>query len=240
MRNETISYRDGDADLRGQLYFDETKTGKRPGILVMPPGSGLGEHSKERAQRLAKLGYVALAGDPFGGGAVAGNYEEAEKFAALFRDDALRFRQRVRVSLDALAARPEVDSTRMGAIGFCMGGTFVLELARSGAPVKGVVTFHGLLEAKRPAQAGEIKAKVLVCNGAEDPLVPQTAIDGFTAEMTAAQVDWQIINYAGAKHSFTNPLAGNYGRPDLAYHEHADTHSWTAMTRFFADLFSVR
>lgn len=238
MHNETVNYRDGDAQLRGQFYYDATTAGRRPGILVMPPGSGLGEHSKERAQRLAKLGYAALAADPFGGGAVAGNYEEAEKFAALFKDDAARFRQRVRASLDALAARPEVDATRMGAIGFCMGGTFVLELARSGAPVAGVVTFHGLLEAKRPARAGEIKAKILVCNGADDPFVPQSAIDGFTAEMTAAQVDWQIISYAGAKHSFTNPLAGDYGRPGLAYHPHADTHSWTAMTRFFSDLFA--
>jgi dienelactone hydrolase len=144
----------------------------------------------------------------------------------------------VRASLDALLARPEVDAGRIGAIGFCMGGTFVLELARSGAPVAGVVTFHGLLEAKRAAQAGEMKAKVLVCNGADDPFVPQAAIDGFTAEMKAAEVEWQIVNYPGAKHSFTNPQAGNYNRPGLAYDQHADTHSWTAMTRFFADLFA--
>src|SRR5260370_16895834 len=142
MKTETIEYRDGDVALRGFLAFDDQKSNRRPGVLVMPEAFGLGSHAKQRAERLAQLGYVAIAGDPYGNGIELNDLQEAMKYAGALREDPAKFRKRARVALDKLASLPQVDPNRLAAIGYCMGGTFSLELARDGAPLNGVLSFH--------------------------------------------------------------------------------------------------
>jgi dienelactone hydrolase len=238
MKTERIEYQDGTVTLRGFLAYDDTKTGKRPGILVMPEAFGLGTHAKERAERLAALGYVALAGDPYGNGAEYNDLQEAIKHVGTLREDPAKFRQRGRVALDKLASLAQVDPTRLAAIGYCMGGTFALELARDGAPLKGIVSFHGGLETQQPAASGQVKAKILVCTGADDPFVPVAQVNALADEMTKANADWQIISYGGTVHSFTNPEAGKVGMEGIAYNKSADERSWKAMTAFFDEIFA--
>ena len=238
MKTETIEYKDGDVTLRGYLAFDEKKSGKRPAVLVMPEALGLGAQAKKRAERLAELGYVALAGDPYGNGLELATVEEAIQLAGKLFADLGKARQRARVALDKLASLPQADPSRMAAIGFCMGGTFGLELARDGAPLKGVVTFHSGLQTQRPA-ADKINAKILINTGADDPMVPFEHVKAFADEMTKAGADWQIISYGGTKHSFTNPDADSAGMPAaLAYNKLADERSWRAMKSFFEEIFA--
>lgn len=237
MKTESIEYRDGDVTLKGYLAFDDQTSHKRPGILVMPEAFGLGAHAKERAVRLAALGYVALAADPYGNGLEVTDLQEAIKLAGALREDPTKFRQRARVALDKLASLPQVDASQLAMIGYCMGGTFSLELARDGAPLKGVVSFHGGLETQRPAAAGQIKAKILVCHGADDPFVPPAQVNAFAEEMTKAGADWQVISYGGTVHSFTNPNAGSVGTPGIAYNKQTDERSWKAMRAFFDEIF---
>jgi dienelactone hydrolase len=238
MKTQSIEYKDGDVTLRGFLAFDDQTSAKRPGILVMPEAFGLGAHAKERAERLAALGYVALAGDPYGNGLETTDLQEAIKHASALREDPAKFRQRARVALDKLASLPQVDASRLAAIGFCMGGTFSLELARDGAPLRGIVSFHGGLETQRPAEAGQVKAKILVCHGADDPFVPMTQVTALTEELTKAKADWQIISYGGTVHSFTNPEADSVGVAGLGYNKLTDERSWKAMVSFFEEVFA--
>ena len=237
MKTETINYRDGDVNLRGFLAYDETLSGKRPGILVMPEAFGLGAHARQRAQRLAELGYVALAGDPYGNGFEAKDLQEAIQRATELMQEPGKLRKRGHAALDTLAALPQVDSGRLAAIGFCMGGTFSLELARDSAPLKGIVSFHGGLGTQHPADKGQVKARILVCTGAEDPFVPADQVTAFQNEMTQAGADWQVISYGGTKHSFTNPEADSIGNPGLAYNKLTDERSWKAMASFFEEIF---
>ena len=239
MKTENLQYKDGDVTLHGFVAYDDKASGKRPGILVMPEAFGLGPHAKQRAERLAQLGYVALAGDPYGNGLIAKDLQEAMKHAGPLREDPAKFRQRGRVALEKLASLPQVDPNRLAAIGYCMGGTFALELARDGAALRGAVSFHGGLETKRPAAPGAIKAKLLVCTGADDPFVPVTQVNAFAEEMTKTGADWQIVSYGGTVHSFTNPDAASAGVPGLAYNKLADERSWQAMTSFFKEIFGA-
>jgi dienelactone hydrolase len=238
MKTETVEYKDGDVTLRGYLAYDDKKSGKRPGVLVMPEAFGLGEHAKKRAERLAELGYVAFAGDPYGNGIELSNLQDAMKHAGpLFADPAI-LRKRGRVALDYLASGSQTDASRLAAIGFCMGGTFSLELARDGAPLKGIVSFHGGLQTQRPAEAGKVKAKILVCTGADDTLIPVEQVNAFEAEMKKAGADWQVITYGGAKHSFTNPNSDSLGMPGIGYNKLVDMRSWRALTDFFEEIFA--
>jgi dienelactone hydrolase len=238
MKTETIEYKDGDVTLRGYLAYDEKKSGKRPGVLVMPEAFGLGEHAKKRAERLAELGYVAFAGDPYGNGVEVSSLPEAMKLATPLFGDPSKLRQRGRASLDRLASFSQVDAGRLAAIGFCMGGTFSLELARDGAPLKGIVSFHGGLQTQRPAEAGKVKTKILVCTGADDTLIPVEQVNAFEAEMKTAGADWQVITYGGAKHSFTNPNSDSIGMPGIGYNKLVDARSWKAMADFFEEIFA--
>src|SRR6516162_5099631 len=156
MQTETVDYRDGEVTLRGYLVYDETLPEKRPGVLVMPGGFGLGRNAKGRTEMLSRMGYVALAGDPYGGGIEIDDLKEVMKQVTDLRADTAKFRRRAKVALDRLIAMPQVDPSRVAAIGYCLGGTFVLELARDGAPLAGVVTFHGGLETKSPATPGMV------------------------------------------------------------------------------------
>jgi dienelactone hydrolase len=237
MKTQSIEYEDGNVTLRGFVAFDDATSHQRPGVLVMPEAFGLGTHATQRAERLASLGYVALAGDPYGNGLEVTDLQEAIKYASALREDPTTFRQRARVALDTLASLPQVDASRLAAIGYCLGGTFALELARDGAPLRGVVSFHGGLETPRPAVAGQVKAKILVCTGADDPFVPVAQVNALAEEMTQAQADWQIMSYGGTVHSFTNPDADRVGVPGIAYNRLADERSWKAMATFFEEIF---
>ena len=237
MKTQSIEYQDGDITLRGFLAYDETQSGQRPGILVMPGGFGLGGNAKRRAEMLAALGYVAFAGDPYGNGIEIDAIDEVMKRVTALRADLATFRHRAQVALDTLAGLPQVNPNQLAAIGYCLGGTFALELARNGAPLTGVVTFHGGLETKAPATAGQVSAKILVCTGTDDPSVPVAHVQAFADEMTQAGVDWQIISYGSTQHGFTYPDAASRGIDWIAYNQLADERSWKAMQSFFAEIF---
>jgi dienelactone hydrolase len=189
---------------------------------------------------LAELGYVALAADLYGEGYVAGSVPEALSLVGELRKTESRLLGRIRASLDALAAQDGVDGERLGAIGYCFGGLCALELARSGAPVSAVVTFHGLLETRHPAEPGKVKAKLIVCTGAEDPFVPAAQVLDFEKEMSQAGADWQVITYSGAKHAFTNTDADQISMPGFGYNKSVDERSWNAMRAHFAEVFGNR
>ncbi len=236
MKIEKLSYSDGETNFIGYLA-DPEGSGRRPGVVIAHEAPGLNEHPKRRARMIAELGYVALAADLYGDGRVAQKPEETNQLMGPLREDPLRLRRRVRAALDALANLPQVDGKRLGAMGYCFGGLAVLELARSGAPVAGTVSFHGILGTRTPEDAKSIKGKVLACTGADDPLVPPEQVAAFAAEMTKARVDWQVITYGGAKHAFTNPEADKAGRPGLGYQAAADARSWDAMQSFWFEIF---
>jgi dienelactone hydrolase len=237
MQAETIDYRDGKVTLRGYLAYDETLSGKRPGVLVMPGGFGLGRNARQRAEMLARMGYVALAGDPYGGGIEIDDLKDVMKRVTDLRADTAKFRRRARVALDHLMATPWVDPSRVAAIGYCLGGTFALELARDGAPITGVVTFHGGLETKSPATPGMVKAKLLILTGADDPTVPVTHVNAFADEMTKVAADWQIVTYSRTKHGFTYPDAASRNVDWIEYNKSSDERSWRAMQSFFEEIF---
>jgi dienelactone hydrolase len=234
MKIETLTYSAEGISFQGYLA-DPEGSGRRPAVLIAPEAPGLSDHPKRRARMIAELGYVALAADLYGNGRVAQKPEEAQQLMAPLREDVPRLRQHVRAGFEALAKLPNVDPKRIGAMGYCFGGLAVLELARMGAPLAGIVSFHGILSTNTPEDAKNIKAKVLACTGADDPLVPPEQVAGFAAEMTKAGVDWQVVTYGGAKHAFTNPEANR--PPVLQYNAAADARSWDAMRSFWFELF---
>ena len=238
MTAETITYLDAGVTLKGFVAYDDKITGKRPGVLVMPEAFGLGKNAKARAQRLAELGYVGFGGDPFGDGQEFTNLQDAMKVAGALMADPTKFRARARAGLDKLASLPQVDSSRLAAIGYCMGGTFALELARDGAPLRGVVSFHGGLQTQRPAAEDAVKAKVLVCHGSDDPMITLAHVGGFVDEMTKARADWELISYGNTVHSFTNPDADGSMLPGIKFNAQSDARSWLAMQSFFNEIFA--
>jgi dienelactone hydrolase len=232
-----VDYRCGDANLRGYVAFDERIVGKRPGVLVFHEGLGLGEFAMERARRLAGLGYVALAADMFGDRRQASNLQQVATLVGGLRAEPDKLRARGRAALDVLAALPQVDAGRLAAIGFCFGGSVVLELAREGADLKAVVSFHGVLATKMPAQPGLVKASVLVCTGVDDPLAPPEQVADFENEMRTGGVkDWQVIAYGNTLHGFTNPAADGSMMRTALYNEQADRRSWAAMRSLFDEV----
>ena len=239
MKTEDVRYKDGDLNLHGLVAYDEHATGKRPAVVIMPDAFGIGPFVRERAERLAKMGYVGFGADPYGDGFMAKDLQEGIKCAMALLEDPNVVRGRVRAALATAASLPQVDPNRLAVMGYCMGGTCSLEIARSGAAVRGVVSFHGGLAAKAPAALGQVKAKVLVCNVADDPFVPPAQVAAFIDEMNKAGVDWQFINYGGTVHSFTNPDAAAIGAPGIAYNKAADVRSWRSMAAFFEEIFTV-
>ncbi len=237
IRRETVEYRHGDTVLEGAAVYDDALTGKRPGIVVVHQWKGLGDYELKRAEMLAKLGYVAFCADIYGKGVRATNPQDASKLAARYKEDRPLLRARVNAAFEALQKQPQVDTTRTAAIGYCFGGTTVLELARSGAAVGGVVSFHGGLSTPAPSDAARVKARVLVLHGADDPFVPGPEVQGFEKEMRDARVDWQLVSYGGAVHSFTDWGAGTDASRGSAYNERADKRSWESMRAFLAELF---
>jgi dienelactone hydrolase len=237
MRARDIDYRCDAVNLRGYLALDDNATGPRPGVLVFHEGLGLGEFAMERARRLAGLGYVALAADMFGDRRQASNLQEVATLVGGLRAEPEKLRARGRAALAALAVLPQVDAGRLAAIGFCFGGSVVLELAREGADLKAVVSFHGVLTTKMPAQPGQMKASVLVCTGADDPLAPPEQVADFENEMrTGAVKDWQVIAYGNTLHGFTNPAADGSMMRTAMYNEQADRRSWASMKSLFDEV----
>ncbi|MCC6962773.1 MAG: dienelactone hydrolase family protein [candidate division Zixibacteria bacterium] len=237
VKTEVVEYKLGDTTLEGYLAYDDAKTGARPGVMIVHQWRGLTENEKMRARMLAELGYVALAVDVYGKGVRPATNAEAAKEAGKYYADAKLLRDRLQAGLQTLLANKLVDPKRVAAIGYCFGGFAALELARSGAPLAGVVSFHGGLQASNPADAANIKGKVLVCHGAEDPNVPMADVQAFMEEMKAANVDYQFIAYSGAVHSFTQKEAGDDKTKGAAYNANADRRSWQAMKDFFAEIF---
>jgi len=237
MKTQTLEYSDGKRKFLGYLACEAPRSASRPGIVVFPEAFGLGDHARRRAEQLAQLGYVALAADINGDGAL---YEDMAQLGPLIQSlyaDRADWRARARAALDALLAQPSVDAGRTAAIGYCLGGTTALELARSGAPLAVVATFHAGLIAELPEDAGRNRASVLICHGAEDPLVKTEVLEAVTAELRRDKVDWQIVHYGNTVHSFTNPEADRRGLPALAYNERADRRSWAAMRQVFDEAF---
>jgi dienelactone hydrolase len=237
IHTETVEYRHGYVILEGYLVYDDASTAIRPGVLIVHEWTGPGDYVKTRAEKLAGMGYVAFAIDMYGKGIRPQNAQEAAAQAKIYRDDRTLMRARAAAGLDILKKQKFVDPSRIAAIGYCFGGGVALELARSGADIAGVVSFHGNLDTPNPADAKNIKAKVLVCHGGNDPYVTRQQVEAFENEMKDAGVDWQLNIYGGAVHSFTNPASGNDPSTGVAYNEKADKRSWQAMKDFFAEIF---
>jgi dienelactone hydrolase len=238
LKTEVIDYKHGDTPLEGYLAYDDSFAGKRPGILVVHEWWGHNAYARKRAEQLASLGYVAFALDMYGKGVLAKTPKEAGELASVFKKDRALMRARAMAGLDVLRRYPKVDADNLGAIGYCFGGTTVLELARAGADLKGLVSFHGTLETPNPDDAKNIRCKILVLTGADDPNVPKAQIAAFEDEMKKAHVDYKVIAYPGAVHAFTNPAAGDDPKKGVAYNKEADEKSWEAMKEFFAKVFA--
>jgi dienelactone hydrolase len=237
MHRETLTYQADGLTMKSQLFFDESASGPRAGVLVFPEAFGLGEHAISRAERLAKLGYVALACDLHGEGRLVDDLQEAISLIEPLMANPSRTRARASAALQALTARPEVDRARVASIGYCFGGTMSLELVRAGAELKAVVGFHSGLGTNAPkADAKAIKARVLVCIGADDPMIPPEQRAAFESEMREAGVDWQMHLYGNTVHSFTNPEAAKRNMPEaICYSAEADARSWAALRELFSE-----
>jgi dienelactone hydrolase len=233
MRIEDIAYSADGVRMVGQYAVDDKKQGKRPGVLVIHEGNGLNDHTKKIAQRLAALGYAAFAMDYYGEGKPLANPADSATRLAPWRTDRTGIRARASAALEVLAKRSETDSSRLAAIGYCFGGTTALELGRMGAGLKAIVGFHSGLAAARPDEGRNIKARVLVHIGTEDPIIPPEQRAAFEAEMREGAVDWRMILYGGAGHSFTNPAIDARNIPGFRFHEAADRRSWNSMLELF-------
>ncbi len=232
-----VEYKDGDVVLEGYLAYSTEKPGKRPGVLVIHQWKGLGEYEKSRVEMLAKMGYVAFAADIYGKGIRPQDPQGAGAQAGKYKSDRELLRKRVTAGLNVLRNFEQTDTKHLAAIGYCFGGTTVLELARSGADISGVVSFHGGLDSPKPEDGKNIKCKVLVLHGADDPFNSAQNVAAFENEMRGAKVDWQMVQYGGAVHSFTEVAAGNDNSKGAAYNEKADHRSLDAMKQFFAEIF---
>ncbi|MGC2781241.1 MAG: dienelactone hydrolase family protein [Bradyrhizobium sp.] len=234
IKTETIEYRDGGATLEGVLVHSDSARRKCPGVVVVPEWYGVGAYSIKRAQMLAELGYVAFVADVYGKGIRPNNPTDAAAEAGKYYGDRALLRSRGSAALDVLRNHQSCNAEKLAAIGYCFGGTAVLELARSGADVAGVVSFHGGLGTPTPARS--IKSTVLVLHGADDPIVPAAEVLAFEQEMRDANVDWQLVSYGGAVHSFTNWELTTPNSTGVAYNEKADKRSWLAMQAFLAEI----
>lgn len=235
---KTVEYEHDGVKLEGFHVYDDAVQGKRPAVLVIHQWTGLSDYEKERSRMLAQLGYNVFAADIYGKG-VRPVPPAAGQEAGKYKGDRELYRGRLKAGLEELKKDERTDILKIAAIGYCFGGTGVLELARGNANIAGVVSFHGGLDAAdgMAATKGNVKAKVLVCHGAADPFVPTEQVLAFGKEMDDAGADWQFVAYGGAVHSFTQKMAGNDPSKGSAYHEKADERSWEAMKTFFAEIF---
>jgi dienelactone hydrolase len=235
-----ITYQSDSTTLKGFLVYDNSIKGKRPGVLIVHEWWGLNDYARKRARMLAELGYTALALDMFGEGKTASHPQDAQKFASFIYSNLKVGEGRFMAAYNLLKQQETVDPNEIAAIGYCFGGGIVLHMASIGTDLKAAASFHGSLGAVVPPKKGEIKAFLLVCNGADDPFTTQDQIKTFKAEMDSADVQYEFINYEGAVHGFTNPGADSLGKKfsmPLAYNEKADKDSWLQMQKVFKKVF---
>jgi dienelactone hydrolase len=240
IQGRNVEYSARGTVLKGYLAYDDSREGKRPGVLVVHEWWGLNDYARKRADMLAGLGYTALAVDMYGNGKQAMHPEDAQKFSSEVMNNFDKAKARFLAAVDFLKKQPGVDPTRIAAIGYCFGGGVVLNMARQGVDLKGVVSFHGDLAAVKPARPGAVKAKILVLTGADDKFVPPDQVEAFKKEMRSAGADFQVISYPGAIHSFTNPEADALGKKfnlPLGYNADADRKSWEKMKDFLRGIF---
>ena len=228
---QPLEYKSGDVLCEGWQAYDDAMPSKRPGVLIVHQWTGISDHEKEAARKLAALGYNVLVADIYGKG-IRPQPPAAGKEAGKYKGDRPLLRARVNAALDVLARDARTDASKIAATGYCFGGTTVVELARSGAKVKGVVSFHGGLDSPTPADGKNIQAKVLALHGADDPYVPAKDVAAFEAEMKTSGVDYKLVKYPGAVHSFTHKAAGNDNSKGAAYNADADKASWAEMEKF--------
>ncbi len=231
-----VEYTTGGVTCEGLHVVDDTKTGKLPSVLIIHQWTGVSENEKMRAKMLAEMGYNVFVADIYGKG-IRPQPPESGKEAGKYKTDRKLYRERLLAGLEQLRKTPQADPTQIAAIGYCFGGTGVIELARSGAMVKGIVSFHGGLDSPAPADGKNIKGKVLALHGADDPFVPAKDLAAFEQEMKDAGVDFKLVQYPGAVHAFTQKAAGNDNSKGAAYNESADKASWEEMKQFFERLF---
>lgn len=231
-----IDYAHGDVALRGYLAWDGASAEKRPGILIAHEWRGHNEYVRQRARALAAEGYVVFALDMYGKGVYAADHKEAAEKAGVFKKDRALMRGRARAGYDILAKHELCDASKIVAMGYCFGGTTSLELARSGAPLAGVASFHGDLSTPHPADAANIKGKVVAFHGAEDPHYKDDHVIAFMNEMRGAKVDYQVVFFGGAVHSFTVHDAGDDPSKGSAYHAKADDRSWGMLLDFLKEV----
>ena len=236
IQTQIVDYKDGDTMLEGVIVFDDTVKTKRPGVLIVHQWMGLSGYEKKRAEMLAQLGYVAFCADIYGKGVRPASVPEASDQAGKYKGDRALLRSRVNAGLVTFKKSELLDTKRVAAVGYCFGGTTVIELARSGAELSGIVSFHGGLDSPAPGDGKNIKTKVLACHGADDPFVPAKDLAAFQNEMKSSGVDWQLVQYGGAVHSFTDWNATG-AMKGAQYNEKADKRSWEDMKQFFGELF---
>jgi dienelactone hydrolase len=240
IQTKTVEYKQGKTVLEGYLAYDDSLTGKRPGIILVHDWTGLRDEVKSRTEQLAKLGYTVFAADIYGKGVRPTDPAEAGKTAGIYKSDRKLMRQRAQAALNEIKKQKSVDPKEIAIMGYCFGGTVALEFGRSGADLKGIVTFHGGLDTPTPQDAKNIKGKVLVLHGADDPYVGPEIVKNFEDEMRAAGVDWELVKYSKAVHSFTIHDAGNDPSKGAAYNAEADRRSWQAMKDFLSEIFPAQ
>jgi dienelactone hydrolase len=238
VKTQEMEYKQGDTTLQGFLAYDDAVKGKRPGVLVVHEWWGHNQHARNQAIRLAKAGYVGFALDMYGKGKLATHPQDAQAFMQEAVKDPQVATARFNAALELLKKQPQVDATKIAAIGYCFGGGVVLAMARGGADLVAVATFHGALEPHGPpAEKGKVKPRILVQTGGADPMITAVQVDKFKKEMKDAGAKVEVIVYPKAKHSFTNPDADKAGMDGLAYDADADKKSWDELVKFFKQVF---
>lgn len=241
IREEAVTYKDGDTVLKGFIVYDDAKKAKRPGIVVVHEWWGITKHVREEARKFASQGYTAFVADMYGDAKTADHPKDAGALSGTVRKNPAVMQSRFNAAKNLLSKHATVDASKIGASGYCFGGSVVLDMARAGVDLKGVVAFHAGLGASGPAAAvGKVKSKVLVLNGADDPFIKPDSVDAFKKEMDAAKVDYRYLNYPGAVHAFTNPEATEKGKQfnlPLAYHPEVDKQSKAEAAKFFSSVF---
>ncbi|MEO8992322.1 MAG: dienelactone hydrolase family protein [Nitrosospira sp.] len=240
VQGKEVTYRANGTLLKGYIAYDDAIQGKRPGVLVVHEWWGLDDYARKRARMLAQSGYTALALDMYGEGRQAHHPDDAGKFAGELAKNLPLAKTRFEAAMKYLRQQKNVDAKNIAALGYCFGGSVVLQMARLGEDLKGVVSFHGNLATEHPAQPGEVKARIISFTGTDDPMIPAEQVAAFRQEMEKAGVDYKAVTFAGAKHSFTNPAADEYGRKfnlPLAYDAAADKTSWNDTISFLAGIF---
>lgn len=238
IRSQVIQYQDGETALKGHIYWDSAIKGKRPGVMVVHEWWGLNDYAQKRARMLAEMGYVAFAADMYGDNRVTTHGEQAGSWMKQITSNISHWQSRAQLGLAQLQEHALVDQAQLAAIGYCFGGATVMQLAYSGADLKGVVSFHGSLPPVTEEQSHQIKAKVLAAHGNADPFVPAERVAAFQASLDAAGADWQLLSFGGVQHSFTNPGADAHNMDGIKYDAAADRRSWQAMQQFFKEIFN--